>query len=69
MPRDWKTSSGKTEATIEGAKGNAVIQRNREKRKAQAIALDARGVDENAIAKALGCSRRSVMRYLKTTER
>ena len=69
MPRDWRTAEGKTEAAAESAKGVAEFQRQRDERKAEAIALEARGVDENAIAKALGCSRRSVMRYLKTTER
>ena len=67
MPRaNWKTPEGKTEATIEGAKGNAVIQRNRDQRRAKAIDLydDGKGLDVNEIAKKLKCSRRTVKRYL-----
>ena len=61
----WITPEGKAEAKAEGLKGTATKQRNRDRRKAQAIALDGKGLDPNAIATKLGCSRRSVMRYLK----
>ena len=67
MPRDiWRTPGGKSEATAESAKGVLAFQRQRDERKAQAIALRGNGLDANAIAKELGISRRSVMRYLKT---
>ena len=48
-------SEGKAEAAAEGAKGNAVIQRKRDHRKADAIALydDGKGLDVNQIAKKL----------------
>ena len=66
MARDvWRTPEGKAEATAESAKGVAAFQRQRDERKAQAIALDASGLDANAIAKELGLSRRTVKRYLK----
>lgn len=66
MARDvWRTPEGSAEAIAESAKGVAAFQRQRDERKAQAIALHDRGVDETEIAKQLGCSRRSVMRYLK----
>ena len=65
MARDiWRTSEGKAEATAESAKGVAAFQRQRDERKAEAIALDARGLDANAIAEELGLSRRTVKRYL-----
>ena len=70
MPRDWwQTAEGKAEAAAEGAKGNAVIQRKRDHRKSDAIALydDGKGLDANQIAKKLKCSRRTVNRYLKMT--
>ena len=65
MARDiWRTSEGKAEATAESAKGVAAFQRQRDERKAEAIALHDRGLDANAIAKELGLSRRTVKRYL-----
>ena len=65
MPRkDWQTAEGKAEAAAEGAKGNAVIQQKRDKRRTRAIKLHARGLDVNQIAKKLRCSRRTVKRYL-----
>ena len=46
MARDiWRTSEGKAEATAESAKGVAAFQRQRDERKAEAIALDASGLD------------------------
>ena len=65
---NWKTAEGRKEATIEGAKGNAVIQRKRDKRKAEAIALHASGLTVNEIKTKLGISRRTVKRYLETEE-
>ena len=68
MARDiWRTSEGKTEAAAESAKGVAAFQRQRDERKAEAIALydSGKGLNPNEIAAKLGCSRRSVMRYLK----
>ena len=62
----WRTPEGKAEAATESAKGVAAFQRQRDERKAQAIALQDRGLDANAIAKELGLSRRTVKRYLKT---
>ena len=65
MARDiWRTSEGKAEATAESAKGVAAFQRQRDERKAEAIALHASGLDANKIAKKLGISRRTVKRYL-----
>ena len=60
----WRTPEGKAEATAESAKGVAAFQRQRDERKAEAIALDASGLDVNAIAKKLRCHRRTVKRYL-----
>ena len=68
MARDvWKTPGGKEEATTESAKGVAAFQRLRDQRRDDAIALydDGKGLDENAIAKELSISRRTVTRYLK----
>ena len=68
MPRDvWKTPQGTSEAKAESAKGVAEFQRQRDERKAEAIALydSGKGLNPNEIAAKLGCSRRSVMRYLK----
>ena len=65
MARDvWKTPGGKAEATAESAKGVAAFQRQRDQRKAEAIALHDRGLDAKEIAKELGISRRTVNRYL-----
>ena len=65
MPRDiWRTEEGKAEATAESAKGVAAFQRQRDERKAEAIALHDSGLDANEIAKQLGISQRSVDRYI-----
>ena len=69
MPRaNWQTPEGKSEATIEGAKGNVVIKLKREKRKADAIALHASGLTVNEIKTKMGISRRTVNRYLAKSE-
>ena len=43
----------------------AALKQKTDNRKAEAIALYDSGLDVNAIAKALGISRRTVKRYLK----
>ena len=66
MARDvWKTPGGKSEAKTESAKGVAAFKLNRDQRKADAIALDASGLDANAIATEMRLSRRTINRYLK----
>ena len=65
MPRlVWLTEDGKAEARSESRKGVAAFQRQRDERKADAIALHDSGLDANEIAKQLGISRRSVDRYI-----
>ena len=64
MPRNWQTAEGKAEAAAEGAKGNTVIQRKRDQRKARAISLHASGLTVNEIKTKMGVSRRTVKRYL-----
>ena len=69
MPRlVWTTDRGKVEARSESRKGVAVFQRQRDERKAEAIALHGSGLKANEIAKKLGISRRTVKRYLETEE-
>ena len=62
----WRKPEGKAEAIAESAKGVAAFQRQRDARKAKAIALYDSGLDANEIASLLSISRRTANRYLES---